>query len=123
MVYLNKLGFDAINHPQCNLLWWLLIIDCHWIAEERVRVISKKYDCWKWNLREIRTGAFGRIAALAHIKVLIKCCSPVCALYSPLAGPQKRADSYFPPEDRVRLVRLVSNRVLPGEKSGESSVE
>ena len=34
-------------------------------------------------------------------------------------GPQKRADSYFPREDRVRLVRLVSNWVLPGEKSGE----
>ena len=40
-----------------------------------------------------------------------------------LAGPQKRADSYFPPEERVRLVRLVSNWVLPGEMSGESSVE
>ena len=39
------------------------------------------------------------------------------------AGPQKRADSYFPPEERVRLVRLVSNWVLPGERSGESSVE
>ena len=38
-------------------------------------------------------------------------------------GPQKRADSYFPPEDRVRLVRLVSNWVLPGERSCESSVE
>ena len=24
-------------------------------------------------------------------------------------GPQKRADSYFPPEDQVRLVRLVSH--------------
>ena len=39
------------------------------------------------------------------------------------AGPQKRADSYFPPEERVQLVRLVSNWVLPGEMSGESSVE
>ena len=36
------------------------------------------------------------------------------------AGTRKRADSYFPPEERVRLVRLVSNWVLPGEKSGES---
>ena len=34
-----------------------------------------------------------------------------------------RADSYFPPEERVRLVRLVSNWVLPGERSGELSVE
>ena len=30
-----------------------------------------------------------------------------------LAGPQKRADSYFPPEEPVRLVRLVST----GKKS------
>ena len=36
------------------------------------------------------------------------------------AGTQKRADSYFPPEDRVRLVRLVSHGELPGERSGES---
>ena len=35
-------------------------------------------------------------------------------------GAQKRADSYFPPEDRVRLVRLVSHGELPGERSGES---
>ena len=34
-----------------------------------------------------------------------------------------RADSYFPPEERVRLVRLVSNWILPGERSGEWSVE
>ena len=39
------------------------------------------------------------------------------------AGTRKRADSYFPPEERVRLVRLVSNWVLPGERSGELSVE
>ena len=39
------------------------------------------------------------------------------------AGTQKRADSYFPQEDRVRLVRLVSHGELPGEKSGESFVE
>ena len=31
-------------------------------------------------------------------------------------GPQKRADSYFPPEDGVRLVRLVSHGELPGER-------
>ena len=40
-----------------------------------------------------------------------------------MAGPQKRADLYFPPEERVRLVRLVYNWVLPGERSGEWSVE
>ena len=40
-----------------------------------------------------------------------------------LAGTQKRADSYFPPEDRVRLVRLVSHGELPGERSGKSIVE
>ena len=39
------------------------------------------------------------------------------------AGTQKRADSYFPPEDRVRLVRLVSHGELPGERSGESIIE
>ena len=39
------------------------------------------------------------------------------------AGTQKRADSYFPPEDRVRLVRLVSHGELPGERSGVSIVE
>ena len=40
-----------------------------------------------------------------------------------MAGTRKRADSYFPPEERVRLVRLVSNWVLPGERSDELSVE
>ena len=40
-----------------------------------------------------------------------------------VAGTQKGADSYFPPEDRVRLVRLVSHGGLPGERSGESIVE
>ena len=40
-----------------------------------------------------------------------------------MAGTRKRADSYFPPEERVQLVRLVSNWVLPGERSGELSVE
>ena len=39
------------------------------------------------------------------------------------AGVRKRADSYFPPEDRVRLVRLVSHGELPGERSGESTSE
>ena len=43
--------------------------------------------------------------------------------YTYEAGTRKRADSYFPPEERVRLVRLVSNWVLPGERSGELSVE
>ena len=40
-----------------------------------------------------------------------------------LGGAQKRADSYFPQEDRVRLVRLVSHGELPGERSGETIVE
>ena len=39
------------------------------------------------------------------------------------AGRRKRADSYFPPEDRVRLVRLVSHGELPGERSGESTTD
>ena len=39
------------------------------------------------------------------------------------AGVRKGADSYFPPEDRVRLVRLVSHGELPGERSGGSIVE
>ena len=34
-----------------------------------------------------------------------------------MAGTRKRADSYFPPEERVRLVRLISNlniyRLIP----------
>ena len=34
-----------------------------------------------------------------------------------------RADSYFPPVERIRLVQLVSNWILPGERSGEWSVE
>jgi len=38
-------------------------------------------------------------------------------------GVRKGADSYFPPEDRVRLVRLVSHGELPGERSGGSIVE
>ena len=38
-------------------------------------------------------------------------------------GVRKGADSYFPPEDRVRLVRLVSHGELPGEKSGEVTTE
>ena len=40
-----------------------------------------------------------------------------------IAGVKKWADSYFPPEDRVRLVRLVSHEELPGERSGESTSE
>ena len=40
-----------------------------------------------------------------------------------MGGAQKRADSYFPPEDRVRLVRLVSHGKLPGEMSGDSTIE
>ena len=39
------------------------------------------------------------------------------------AGRKKRADLDSPPEDRVRLVRLVSHGELPGEKSGESTTE
>ena len=39
------------------------------------------------------------------------------------AGRRKRADSYFPQEERVRLVRLVSHWELPGERSGESTIE
>ncbi len=39
------------------------------------------------------------------------------------AGVRKGADSYFPPEDRVRLVRLVSHGELPGEGSGGSIIE
>ena len=39
------------------------------------------------------------------------------------AEAQKRVDSYFSPEDRVRLVRLVSHGELPGERSGESIIE
>ena len=35
------------------------------------------------------------------------------------AGVKKWADSYFPPEDRVRLVRLVSHGELPGERSAD----
>ena len=38
-------------------------------------------------------------------------------------GPQKRADSYFPREQRLLLVRLVFNWVLSGERSCESIVE
>ena len=38
-------------------------------------------------------------------------------------GRRKGADSYFPPEDRVRLVRLVSHGELPGERSGESTTD
>ena len=38
-------------------------------------------------------------------------------------GVRKGADSYFPPEDRVRLVRLVSHGELPGERSGGSIIE
>ena len=38
-------------------------------------------------------------------------------------GVRKGADSYFPPEDRVRLVRLVSHGELPGERSGESTTD
>ena len=38
-------------------------------------------------------------------------------------GRRKGADSYFPPEDRVRLVRLVSHGELPGERSGEVTTE
>ena len=39
------------------------------------------------------------------------------------AGRRKGADSYFPQEERVRLVRLVSHWELPGERSGESTIE
>ena len=39
------------------------------------------------------------------------------------AGTRKRADSYFPPEERVRLVRLVSHGELPGEMSGDSTIQ
>ena len=40
-----------------------------------------------------------------------------------VGGVRKGADSYFPPEDWVRLVRLVSHEELPGETSGESTTE
>ena len=38
-------------------------------------------------------------------------------------GRRKGAGSYFPPEDRVQLVRLVSHGELPGERSGESTTD
>ena len=38
------------------------------------------------------------------------------------AGSRKRADSYFPQEDRVGLVRLVSQGELPGRSSGEYTI-
>ena len=58
-----------------------------------------------------------------RLKPIITSESHVDLLMHLTTGTRKRADSYFPTEDRVRLVRLVSHGELPGEMSGGSIIE
>ena len=77
---------------------------------------------WDTN-RTSRTRSSGGKYESAHflttaIKPSVSLITFVTSVVKIMGGTRKWADSYFPPEDRVRLVRLVSHEELPGERSG-----
>ena len=88
----RKTGFKAVKSPALKGLNPIKRSKKSWVI----------WNCWCWQEKVIRS-----------IHTRQKTIS---------AGARKWADSYFPAEERVRLVRWMSHGEPPGEMSGDSTI-